>query len=80
MDDATPKVRITVDGKLALTTRQAASEQNTDLATMRKRIQRVGCEPVAQLDDRTPLYGAVALRAALRDRPGKGRRKEARTK
>jgi len=65
-------IRITVDGRLALTTRQAAAETGLSSASLRREISRLGIEPVAHLDERTPLYAAVPLRAALRGRPGKG--------
>ena len=66
------RIRITVDGKLALTTRQLAEELKLDPASVRKTIQRLGLEPVDHLDERTPLYAAVATRAAMKGRPGKG--------
>lgn len=71
-----PQIRITVDGKLALTTAQAAVEHGYDPAssTMRAEIRRLGITPVAHLDTRTPLYNAVELRKALKERPGKGAR------
>lgn len=65
-------IRITVDGKLALTTAQFAVETGADPATLRSEFRRLGITPVAYLDARTPLYGAVALRKAWKSRPGRG--------
>lgn len=67
-----PTIRITVDGKQALTTRQLAEEFSLDSASVRSAIKRLGLEPAAHLDERTPLYAAVAARKALRARPGRG--------
>jgi hypothetical protein len=68
------RIRILVDGKLALTTAQAAAEFGYDpkASTMRTIIRELGLTPVADLDARTPLYGAVELRKAVNARPGKG--------
>jgi hypothetical protein len=68
------EIVITVDGQRALTTRQLGEEFALDPATVRTAVRRVGLEPVAHLDDRTPLYDAETARTALRNRPGKGRR------
>jgi hypothetical protein len=65
-------IRITVDGKLALTTRQLGEEFSLDPGPTRKAVQRLGLEPVAHLDERTPLYAATAARKAMKERPGKG--------
>jgi hypothetical protein len=65
-------IEITVDGRTALTTRQLGEEFGLDPASARSAVRRVGLEPVAHLDDRTPLYDADTARTALRDRPGKG--------
>jgi hypothetical protein len=66
------RIRITVDGKLAMTTRQAAEEFGLELSSVRSAVTRLGLEPVDHLDERTPLYAAVELRKAMRARPGKG--------
>ena len=68
----TARIRITVDGKLALTTQQFADEADVEPVTVRTEIRRLGVTPVAHLDSRTPLYAALPLRKAWRDRPGKG--------
>lgn len=71
-------VEITYDGRLALTTAQAAVRYGLELATMRKALSRIELEPVADLDARTPLYDAAALDAAMAARPGKGARTDLR--
>lgn len=70
-------IRITVDGRLALTTGQLADEFGLTPAGMRTILGRLGVDAVAKLDDRTPLYPAVETRKALRERPGRGRSKRA---
>ena len=67
-------IRITYDGKLALTTSQAAARYGLDTASMRKALQRLqGIAPLPEpLDARTPLYSARELAAAMKARPGKG--------
>jgi hypothetical protein len=67
-----PQIRITVDGKLALTTAQAAQEFGVEPVTVRTGIRDLSIEPVAHLDARTPLYAAVGLRRAWKARPGRG--------
>jgi len=62
-------IKITVDGRLALTTRQWADRLGVSPVTVRTEIRRLGVEPVAHLDARTPLYSATALRQAWRERP-----------
>lgn len=69
-----PDIRISVDGKPAITTAQAAERYGLDLAVMRKALSRMKFEPAAKLDERTPLYGIAALDKAMKARPGKGRR------
>jgi hypothetical protein len=65
-------IRITVDGKLALTTRQLAAELGLEPTSVRVAVRRLGIDPVEHLDDRTPLYAAATVRKAIRARPGKG--------
>src|SRR5688572_17993812 len=72
MTDPVPEIRITVDGRLALTTAQAAAKHGRDVPQMRTLISRLGVEPVAHLDSRTPLYVATALAKAIRAMPGRG--------
>lgn len=67
-----PTIRITVDGKLALTTAQAAERHGVELATMRQIIKREGVTAVAELDARTPLYLVPAIASAVKARPGRG--------
>lgn len=72
--DAMPEIRITVDGKLALTTGQLAEEFGIGESGMRDALRRDGIEPVAMLLGR-PLYAAVSTRRELRARPGRGNRR-----
>jgi hypothetical protein len=66
-------IRITYDGKLALTTAQAAQRHGVTTATMRKELDRLGVHPLPEgLDARTPLYLATAVDTAIKARPGKG--------
>lgn len=65
-------IRITCDGKLALTTAQAADRYGVELATMRQIIKRAGLDPAAMLDNRTPLYLAAMLDRVMSARPGRG--------
>lgn len=65
-------IRITVDGRPALTTHQLAAEFSLDPSGARTAFRRAGIRPVAQLDGRTPLYEAAPSRAALAARPGRG--------
>ena len=65
-------IRITCDGKLALTTAQAADRHGLELATMRQIIKRANLEPAAMLDNRTPLYLAGQIDHAVSARPGRG--------
>ncbi len=66
------QIRITVDGRLALTTAQAATRHDRSRAAMRMLLARLDLEPVAQLDDRTPLYAAAPLDKAIKALPGRG--------
>ena len=67
-----PQIRITVDGRLALTIGQAAQRKGVEPATMRQAIRRMNLQPVGSLDGRTDLYAAADLDAAWSTRPGKG--------
>lgn len=72
-----PKIRITYDGKLALTVSQAAQRYDLELASMRSALHRLaGQGLIAPLDEgldaRTPLYLATDLDRAMAARPGKG--------
>lgn len=69
---ADPQIRILVDGRLALTTTQAAQRHGRDPAVMRKLLDRLDAAPVAHLDSRTPLYGQVALDKLIQAMPGRG--------
>jgi ribosomal protein S25 len=70
-------VRITYDGKLAVTVAQAAERYGLELPAMRKALQRLAHERVISplpegIDSRTPLYLATELDKAMKARPGKG--------
>lgn len=67
-----PQIRVTVDGRLAVTTAQAALRYGRTLANMRTLLSRLSIEPVAHLDSRTPLYAAVPLDKTIKAMPGKG--------
>ncbi|HZM83752.1 MAG TPA: hypothetical protein VFC19_49165 [Candidatus Limnocylindrales bacterium] len=73
----TPAIRITVNGKLALTVAQAADRLGMPASGLRRDLTREpnAPEPVAPLDARTPLYAARDIDAfgkLLKKRPGKG--------
>lgn len=66
-------IRITVDGKLALTVEQAAERYGyPSPSSMRTALVRLDIEPITYLDGRKPLYLATALTAAMRGRKGRG--------
>ena len=66
-------LRITYDGRLVLTTTQAAKRYGMTPAGMRSTIKRLGLEPAPEsIDERTPVYFAVELDATMKARPGKG--------
>jgi hypothetical protein len=66
-------IRITYDGKLALTTAQAARRYGLGPSSMRTTLIRLRIEPLPEpLDGRTPLYLATELDEAMKARPGKG--------
>jgi hypothetical protein len=66
-------IRITYDGRLALTIGQAADRYQLGAAAMRKAVQRLSVAALPDsLDARTPLYLAVDLDRAMKARPGKG--------
>jgi hypothetical protein len=73
---ATPRVRVTIDGRTALTIRQAAQRYGLGLSTMRAaltRLRQAGkLTGEARLDDRTPVYPQRGLDALMRGRPGRG--------
>jgi hypothetical protein len=66
-------IRITYDGRLALTTAQAAHRYGLTPSAMRTWLSRAATEPLPEsLDARTPLYLATELDKAMKARPGKG--------
>lgn len=68
------KIRITVDGKLALTIEQAAERYGVKPGSMRGTLSRLGTAitSAATLDGTKPLYLATALDRVMRARPGRG--------
>lgn len=67
-----PEVRHTIDGELAYSVDQLLAA--TTFATrnsLRKALFRLGLEPDAQVDGRTPLYLAEPTLRALSERPGR---------
>lgn len=71
-----PVIRITVDGKLALTVKQAAARLGMTESGLRRDLAREpGAPEPVPLDGRTPVYRARDIDAfgkLLQQRPGKG--------
>lgn len=68
-----PVVRITVDGKLALTVEQATARVGAASPDgVRKEISRYKLAPVAELDGKKKLYNAREFDAMWKARPGTG--------
>lgn len=65
-------IRITVDGRVALTVEQAAERYNLPTASMRTALARLALTPAADLDGRKHLYYVRDLDPAMKARPGKG--------
>lgn len=65
-------IRITVDGRLALTTAQIAERYGISRDAMRTELRRYAIEPADHLDARTPLYLATVVDRVFKSRPGKG--------
>ena len=69
-----PTIRITVNGKPALTIAQAAERHGMPASGLRTALTRLpDLKPAAHLDARTPLYYAATLDKALATRPRSGR-------
>lgn len=68
-------MQILVDQRPALTTAEAAKLHGLTPSGLRAIISQNAIEPVAKLDERTPLYDAEQLERALAGRPGRGRRR-----
>ncbi len=66
------KVRITLDGKLALTVEQAADRYHLLPKSMSSVISRGGIEADGMLDGKKALYLAGRLDEIMKARPGKG--------
>ena len=79
-DAAGPAITIKVDGKPALTIDMVAARHDLTPDNARKILSRARAagdlQPIAQLDDRTPLYGATAVDRYMANRPGRGRMAE----
>lgn len=71
---ATPRIRITVDGRVALTVEQAAERKNVEAATMRGELTRhkETIQPAAELDGKKKLYLQSEIDAFWAARPGRG--------
>lgn len=72
--EASPRIRITVDGKLALTVEQAAARLGVPPKTLSGELTRYknAILPVAELDGRKKLYLQKDVDAWWASRPGKG--------
>lgn len=72
--EASPRIRITVDGKLALTVEQAAARFGTTPKVFSGELTRYKTviKPVAELDGRKKLYLQRDLDKWWNSRPGKG--------
>ncbi len=64
-------IRITVNGRHAMTVDQLAAELGIKPGSMRPALKRLGVTPDAHLDGRTPLYLAEPTLKALSGRPGR---------
>lgn len=69
-----PVIRITVDGRLALTVEQAAARYGLQPSSMSAALTRLGdqVQVAAELDGRKKLYFAADLDQVMKARPGKG--------
>lgn len=70
----TPRIRITVNGKPALTVEQAAERKGVGPSTMRAELARYAdqIQPAAELDGRKKLYLLKDIDAFWAARPGRG--------
>lgn len=73
MDD----IEIRYQGRRVETIAQASKRLGIPVNTLRPTLSRLGVEPIAELDGRTPLLDPTAVDAALASRPGRGRRRAA---
>lgn len=69
-----PRIRITVDGKPALTIEQAAERLGVPISTLSGELTRYKAviQPVAALDGKKKLYLQSQVDAWWATRPGKG--------
>jgi hypothetical protein len=69
----TAAIKITYDGRLALTIGQAAARYGLSPDAMKKALRGLAVDPLPDpLDGRTPLYLAAELDQAMKARPGRG--------
>lgn len=70
-----PDIRITVDGRPALTTAMIAEQRGRSAGVVRDLLsaRRYDLAPVAELDSRTPLYDEAAVAALFERLPGQGK-------
>lgn len=68
------RIKITIDGELALTVEQAAERYGVSANAVRIALGRAGLtdSPDDKLDQRKPLYLAARLDQLMTKRPGKG--------
>jgi len=66
------RIQITFDGRAATTVDLSAAEHGMNHDAMAKVIARAKIKPFPDRIGRIPLYPDAEVRAALRDRPGKG--------
>lgn len=74
---AEPRVRITIDGRVALTVEQAAARKGVKPKSITGEIARYGFEHDAMLDGRKKLYLQARFDAWWDNRVGKGGKKDA---
>lgn len=66
------RIRITFDGRQALTVDLSAAIYGMEHDAMAKLIRRAGIEPLPERIGRIPLFPAAAIEREIRNRPGKG--------
>lgn len=72
-----PRVRITIDDRLALTVEQAAARYGLTRGSMSAALSRLAVEADAGMDGHKKLYLAGKLDALMKARPGRGNRRKA---
>ena len=74
LEEVHPTITIKVDGKPALTIDMIATRHGLTPANARKIVSRAPFQPVAHIDQRTPLYSTAVVDRYMANRPGRGRR------